>query len=220
MLLPEGFQHHIFISYGWSGNLRPDEGDPGWAAELRNRLILALRTEFGSSPEIFLDTETSRSGALKPSLEKVLESTAFLLFVVSPGSCRSPWCRWEVQRFLDIAWSPASRNDTPLPDDRIVGVTLQEVSRPQLPQALLSLDLRAYDLRHVMPGSGVQRPVVWEEIEQQCPARDEFPALVSELAQRLKALQTIEQARVKPSGLSIFIAERRPRATTKNSSWC
>ncbi|HYK60969.1 MAG TPA: hypothetical protein VEV85_16175 [Bryobacteraceae bacterium] len=47
--------------------------------------------------------------------------------------------------------------------------------------------------------------MVWEEIEQQCPARDEFPALVSELAQRLKALQTIEQARVKPSGLSIFI---------------
>jgi hypothetical protein len=143
MLLPEGFQHHIFISYGWSGNLRPDEGDPGWAAELRNRLILALRTEFGSSPEIFLDTETSRSGALKPSLEKVLESTAFLLFVVSPGSCRSPWCRWEVQRFLDTAWSPASRNNTLLPDDRIVGVTLQEVSRPQLPQALQSVDLFA-----------------------------------------------------------------------------
>ena len=214
-----GIQASYFHN-GWSGNLRPDEGDRGWAAELRNRLILALRTEFGSSPEIFLDTETSRSGALKRSLEKVLESTALLLFVVSPGSCRSPWCRWEVQRFLDIAWSPASRNDTPLPDDRIVGVTLQEVSRPQLPQALLSLDLRAYDLRHVMPGSGVQRPVVWEEIEQQCPARDEFPALVSELAQRLKALQTIEQARVKPSGLSIFIAERRPRATTKNSSWC
>jgi len=107
---------------------------------------------------------------------------------------------WEVQRFLDIAWAPASRNNTPLPDDRTVGVTLQEVSRPQLPQALQSLDLRAYDLRHVMPGSGVQRPVVWEEIEQQSPARDEFPALVSELAKRLKALQTIEQARVKPSG--------------------
>src|SRR5215831_20818919 len=139
----------------------------------------------------------SRSGALKPSLEKVLESTALLLFVVSPGTCRSPWCRWEVQRFLDTAWSPASRNNTLLPDDRIVGVTLQEVSRPQLPQALQSLDLRTYDLRHVMPGSGVQRPVVWEEIEQQSPARDEFPALVSELAKRLKALQTIEQARVK-----------------------
>lgn len=56
-----------------------------------------------------------------------------------------------------------------------------------------------------MPGSGVQRPVVWEQIEQQSPACDEFPALVSELAKRLKALQTIEQARVKPSGLSIFI---------------
>src|SRR5262249_52460321 len=54
-------------------------------------------------------------------------------------------------------------------------------------------------------GLGRPAPVVWEEIEQQCPARDEFPALVSELAQRLKALQTIEQARVKPSGLSIFI---------------
>ena len=65
---------------------------------------------------------------------------------------------WEVQRFLDIAWAPASRNNTPLPDDRTVGVTLQEVSRPQLPQALQSLDLRAYDLRHVMPGSGVQPP--------------------------------------------------------------
>lgn len=205
MLLPEGFQHHIFISYGWSGNLRPDEGDRGWAAELRNRLVLALRTEFGSSPEIFLDTEMSRSGALKPSLEKVLESTALLLFVVSPGSCQSAWCGWEVQRFLDTAWSPASRNDTLLPDDRIVGVTLQEVSRPQLPQALQSLDLRAYDLRHAMPGSGVQRPVVWEEIEQQSPARDEFPALVSELAKRLKALQMVEQARVQPSGLSIFV---------------
>jgi len=50
MLLPGGIPASYFISYGWSGNLRPDEGDRGWAAELRNRLILALRTEFGSSP--------------------------------------------------------------------------------------------------------------------------------------------------------------------------
>jgi len=123
VLLPEGFQHHIFITAGRAICVRM-RGIAAGPPNLETGLSLLCAPNLGRRPRFFLDTETSRSGALKRSLEKVLESTALLLFVVSPGSCRSPWCRWEVQRFLDIAWSPASRNDTPLPDDRIVGVTL------------------------------------------------------------------------------------------------
>jgi len=218
--LPEGFQHHIFISYGWSGNLRPDEGDRGWAAELRNRLILALRTEFGSSPEIFSGhgnvsvrrTEAvARKGARIHGASSLCRIARLLPVAVAPlGGATLP--RYRLVTGLAQQHAPSRRPYRRR--DASGGIAPATASGFAIPR---SAGIRSSPCD---AGLGVQRPVVWEEIEQQCPARDEFPALVSELAQRLKALQTIEQARVKPSGLSIFIAERRPRATTKNSSWC
>ena len=118
-MLSPAFEHDIFISYGWSGNAI-DEGDRAWVAELKNRLRVALRSSLGRDPAIFVELDASRTGSFVPTLER----TRLFLFVVTPGSCRSKWCQWEILRFFDRGLSVATSNQVLLPEDRVLGFTL------------------------------------------------------------------------------------------------
>ena len=40
----QSFDYDIFLSYGWAGNLLPEEGDRGWVAQFYEQLIERLRT--------------------------------------------------------------------------------------------------------------------------------------------------------------------------------
>src|SRR5580658_7287674 len=104
------FEQDIFISYGWSGNAR-HEGAVSWVQELRNQLRIALRDPLGRDPEIFLDVNQTRTGALTTARERSNDRSRLFLFVVSPGSCQSMWCPWEILRFRDRAHCVATRND-------------------------------------------------------------------------------------------------------------
>ena len=88
------FEYDIFLSYGWAGNRTPEEGDRAWIRAFKDLLVERLRTQLGRAPTIFLDSQAERSGALGEALESAVESSAFLLFAMSPGSCRpDSWCQ-------------------------------------------------------------------------------------------------------------------------------
>jgi hypothetical protein len=198
------FEWDIFVSYGWSGN-DPGEGDREWVAQLREQLRIALRTALGRDPRIFLDANATRAGALTPILEDALDKSRLFLFVVSPGSCRSPWCHWEILRFLDRAHSAATHNEVRLPEDRVLGVVLEPVPRDAIPELLEPLVFRPYDLTRRIEGRDETRPAVWDALNQTPSARSEFDQLVVDLNEKLKSVYAHEQQPVQPSGVTVFV---------------
>jgi len=116
----------------------------------------------GRDPQIFLDVNASRVGGLTPILERALDRSRLLLFVVSPGSCRSAWCLWEIQRFLDRARSAATHNEVLLPEDRVLGVLLQSVTTEEIPWPLKPLVFRPFNLTRRVEERDGTRPILWD----------------------------------------------------------
>ena len=81
-----GFEYDIFISYGWAGAQRPDEGDRGWVADFAERLETEMKARLEVSRcELFLDRDAARNGYLNQNLERALSGSGVLLFIVSRG---------------------------------------------------------------------------------------------------------------------------------------
>jgi hypothetical protein len=198
------FEQDIFISHGWSGNAR-HEGAVCWVRELRNQLRIALRDPLGHDPTTFLDTEETRTGALTATLERAIDRSRLFLFVVSPGSCQSMWCPWEILRFVDRAHCVATRNDVLLPEDRLFGVVLEPVPNEQLPAPLQSLVFRSFDLTRPIEGRDGTRPVEWDKLGEYPTAKSEFDHLVFDLKSRLQTLKDHERNRVKATGVTAFL---------------
>lgn len=196
------FEWDIFLSYGWSGNAA-DEGDRAWVAELRERLRVALRTPLGRDPKIFLDTNATRAGALTPILENALDHSRLFLFVVSPGSCQSAWCQWEILRFLDRGHTAATRDEVLLPEDRLLGVLLEPVPQGRIPAPLQSLVFRPFDLTRPIDGRDSTRPVAWDDLDEVESARFGFDRLIADLKKSLGKLQHHES--VPLTGVTVFL---------------
>ena len=198
------FEWDIFLSYGWSEN-GASEGDRKWVSDLREQLRIALRTQLGRDPQIFLDMNASRAGALTDTLAKALDKSRLFLFVVSPGSCRSTWCHWEMTRFLDRAACIATPTEVLLPEDRIFGVLLQPVAKEEIPAPLRLLDVfRTFDLTRRVEGRDETRPVLWPELAEAPLA--EFDQLVLDIKNRIIELESHELKKVSPKGVSVFVA--------------
>jgi hypothetical protein len=197
------FEQDIFISYGWSGNTR-HEGAVTWVQRLRNELRIALRHPLGRDPQIFLDSSLARTGILTDALDRAIEWSRLFLFVVSPGSCQSQWCPWEIHHFLEHARCVPVRNDVLLPEDRLFGVTLEQVPKDGLP-ASLPLVFQTYDLTKPIAGRDVAEPINWDRLADHQPAATEFGQLHGDLAARLKLIQEHEQNEVAPTGVCVFL---------------
>lgn len=102
MALLEQFRYDVFLSYGWAGIDKPDEGDRGWVATFRHQLQIHLSGALGYAARIYLDVEDSQNGELPNRLDEAVSSSAIFLSVISPGSCRpDSWCRTELTMFDD-----------------------------------------------------------------------------------------------------------------------
>ena len=198
------FDWDLFLSYGWSDNAA-GEGDRAWVAELRERLRIALRTPLGRDPKIFLDTNATRAGALTPVLEQALDRSKTFLFVVSPGSCESSWCEWEILRFFDCGNSVATRNEVLLPEDRFFGVRMSPVSAEQIPEPLRPLVFRPFDLTCRIEGRDSVKPVDWNHLDEIPQARGEFDRLVDDLQKTLLEVERHQETHVSPTGVTVFL---------------
>ena len=198
------FDWDIFLSYGWSGNAI-SEGDAAWVARLEKQLQISLRTPLGRDVKIFRDTNATRSGSLTEILERALDHSRLFLFNVSPGSCQSNWCNWEIQRFLDRAESVPTRNNVILPHDRLFGVLMEPVPADQIPAALQPLGFRPYNLTRPVADRDGTRPVDWDQLAQVKSAEAEFDRLVIDLSKKLLQIKEHEEKRIPPTGVTVFL---------------
>ncbi len=201
----KSFDYDVFISYGWSGNLLPEEGDRGWVAQFFDHLTERLRTLLGESASIFLDRNVTQAGYLSDRLAAALDSSALLVFVVSPGSCRpDSWCHKEATRFWDHGARPliSATGSAIAPEDRIFKIALSPVAREAEPGILSEATERIFYDSEPGTGGPIVTPADWTQLSK--AVERECAALVRDIADQLKALRGAE-ARPPSPGNHVFL---------------
>ncbi len=99
------FRHHAFISYAWADNEVFTEGEPGWVETFRDRLGKLLLRELPRDlrgDDIWIDYEQMRGiQQVSAAIRTELESSRLLVPILSKAWLDSPWCRQELELFLD-----------------------------------------------------------------------------------------------------------------------
>lgn len=135
----------VFLSYARSD----DEHEGGLVSNLRDALISEFRFQTGQDLFVFHDkTNIDLGENWRRKLEENLDTTSFLLVVLTPSYMKSAACREELQRFLQRE-RDQGRDDLVLP---VYYATLPtEASHDKMAQALLERqyvdwrNLRFYD---------------------------------------------------------------------------
>ncbi len=97
------FDHDIFISYAHVDDEPFAGGEPGWVTTLISYLTKRLNQLIGREHRIWMDDELSRTVDITPEIYGLLERSATLLVILSPGYVNSDWCEQERREFLRIA---------------------------------------------------------------------------------------------------------------------
>lgn len=99
------YRHHAFVSYAWADNDALTEGEPGWVETFRDRLGKLLRRELTRAlraDDIWIDYEQMRGNQeISAAIRAELESSRLLVPILSKAWLDSPWCRQELEIFLD-----------------------------------------------------------------------------------------------------------------------
>jgi hypothetical protein len=203
----QSFDYDVFLSYGWAGNLLPEMGDRGWVAQLFEHLNGRLRTLLGKSPSIFIDRDATHAGYLSDRLAQALDSSALLVFVVSPGSCRpDSWCHKEVARFWDRGARPliSGAHLILAPEDRIFKIVMSPVPQEAEPPILIPITGRNfYDLPQVGSGHPIAKPTDWSELSPAVEA--ELLRLTDDVVSHLKLAKQMEERSAAASGKRVFL---------------
>jgi len=128
--LPQ-FAYDVFLSYGWSGIARADEGDRAWVADLKDALEAQISAELGRTARIYLDVEQPTNGELAANLADAVSSSLTFLSVLTPGSCRrGSWCHEELRTFVSSASQVFDHQR------QLFSARLRDVDRSEWPDAL------------------------------------------------------------------------------------
>src|SRR4051794_2077501 len=194
------FEYDIFISYGWAGAQKPDEGDRGWVADFAERLETEMKARLEVSRcELFLDRDAARNGYLNQNLARALSSSGVLLFIVSPGSCRTDsWCRFEVSHFLDTA-QPIAHPGL-FRDDRLFKLELRKVEPGTEPA----------QIARCVPYSFADRQFntplpVGETAQRGSEAYQSFYSLCRDLEKLLRRGRKLQESGKPSSGKTVFL---------------
>jgi hypothetical protein len=207
------FSYEIFLSYGWAGNLDPDQGARAWAALLRDR----LRDMLGSNlyrPRIYFDGIESRTGPIPDRLFPAVEQSALLVFLVSPGSCRiTSWCQKEVNHFWDNARPLVNAPDVIPPEHRIFKVTQSALTDAGLVDPLERRQLSSFDLTDIVETSNGPTTLAGDLQNPSPRVAEALQALAASLRTSLERIQNLEQ---KPSsGLRVFLGPTFSRSADR-----
>lgn len=98
-------EHNIFISYAWVDNEIYPGADQGWVSTFVDGLRKNLARELGRKDQaerLWLDYEQMRGNdSVTPAILKHLEASRTLLLILSNGYVASPWCRQELDTFVN-----------------------------------------------------------------------------------------------------------------------
>ncbi|VFM95426.1 MAG: TIR domain-containing protein [Candidatus Kentron sp. G] len=99
-------RYNAFISYAWRDNQPFQEKGKGWISVLADRLNKLLARELPrafSQDTIWLDYEQLRGGdRVSDKIRERLHQSRLLIPILSKGWLGSPWCRDELEIFLDL----------------------------------------------------------------------------------------------------------------------
>jgi hypothetical protein len=198
MTFLEGFEYDVFVSYGWAGAEKVDEGDRVWVNLFQQKVTLEMRARLGGRFGVFFDDYSQRNGFLYKNLEHALEKSGTLLFIVSPGSCRADsWCRYELRRFLDQA-QPVAHPGVPRAE-RLFKAELRRVDSDGQPPPLDKI----VPYRFVHPRFNT--PVTVERLDdQESEAFGEFQKLRDDLESLFKKAGRLQKSGKPSSGKTIF----------------
>lgn len=105
--------YNAFISYAWVDNAPFAEGQQGWVSTFVDRLKKHLARELGRKEQgdrIWLDYERLRgSDNVTAAIRAKLEASHLLVPILSTGYLASPWCRDELEIFLQLYGSDSGR---------------------------------------------------------------------------------------------------------------
>lgn len=105
--------YNAFISYAWVDNQPFVAGRTGWVSIFVDRLRKHVGRELGRKEQgdrVWLDYERLRgSDNVSDSIREKLRASRFLVPIVSKGYLASPWCRQELEIFLDLHGTESGR---------------------------------------------------------------------------------------------------------------
>jgi TIR domain/YARHG domain len=155
-----------FFSY----SREDDEGDDGAIAALADRIYRELRAQLGRTSQNFKlwrDKDALSAGEhWKSKLKEAVAESAFFIQMVSPSAVKSPYCRFELESFLERE-KELKRDDLFFP---ILYISVPELNdgRKDNDEVLSIISEREYaDWRKIRHGS-VNSPEVRQTVEQFC----------------------------------------------------
>lgn len=101
----QDFRYDVFLSYAHVDDQPLEDDKPGWVTTFSNHLkkLLAQRLGRADAFDLWMDHDLKHSGGVTPQIMDILNETAILLVVLSPGYTASTWCQRERKKFLGIA---------------------------------------------------------------------------------------------------------------------
>jgi hypothetical protein len=106
-------KHNIFISYAWVDNEVYAGAEKGWVQVFVDNLRKHLARELGRRDEadsLWVDYEQIRGNqGLTPTIRAHLEASHTLVLILSKGYLASPWCRQELEAFVETAGADSGR---------------------------------------------------------------------------------------------------------------
>lgn len=107
----DDFKYDLFISYCWCEDASEEVGGDSfvreWTRDLVGKLSTKLRIGLSSASRRpfshFFDSRNMRNSGvpLSETLKDAVQSSAFILVLMSPYYCRSPWCLQELNWFAE-----------------------------------------------------------------------------------------------------------------------
>jgi hypothetical protein len=198
------FEHDLFISYAHLDNEPLFESDQGWVDLLHKRLQIRLAQLLGEEPKIWRDPKLQGNDYFGDTLLLKLAQTALIVSVLSPRYTKSEWCLRELREFhrhaaanLDVGIAERSRIF------KVVKTPVRFDEHPQELQPLLGYEFFGLDqaterLREFSHEAGPNRDKrYWDKLED----------LAQDIKELIERLRDPQQAPVKPSGKTIYLAE-------------
>jgi len=106
-------QHNVFISYAWVDNEVFPGSEKGWVQIFVDGLRKHLARELGRRCEaerLWLDYEQMRGNeSVTPTIRFHVEASRTLVLFLSNGYVASPWCRQELEAFVNMAGMDSGR---------------------------------------------------------------------------------------------------------------
>lgn len=123
------YKHDIFVSYAHVDNEPAPGTDEGWVTTFVNGLKAELARKLGrkEAASVWFDPQFSRTEKISPQVLEILENSATMLVILSPGYLASDWCEWERETFLEIIQKQKS------PESRIIIVEVDQIPDAERP---------------------------------------------------------------------------------------